>query len=46
MAGLLTKAANNKEVESSSEDYKGIMEETTGKKRALTTTKMQKEAAE
>ena len=33
-------------MESSSEDYKGVMEETTSKKRASITTKMQKEAAE
>jgi len=45
VAGLLTKAANNKEVESSSKDHKGIVEETTSKKRVLTTTKIQKEAA-
>ena len=46
MAGLLTKAAANKEVESSSKDYKGVVKETTTKKKILTTTKMQKEAAE
>ena len=45
MAGLLSKAANNKEVKSSNKDHKGIVEETTSKKRALTTIKMQKEAA-
>ena len=45
MRGILIKAAANKEVEFSSKDYKGIVEEATSKKRALTTTKMQKEAA-
>lgn len=45
-AGLPTKAAANKEVESSSEDHKGVVEETTTKKKTSTTTKMQKEAAE
>jgi hypothetical protein len=38
--GLLTKAAANKEVKSSSKDHEGIVEETAGKKRALTTTKI------
>ena len=45
-AGFLTKVAVNKEAESSSKDYKGVVEEAAGKKRALTTTKIQKEAAE
>jgi hypothetical protein len=35
----------NKEAEFSSEDYEGIVEEAASKKRALTTTKMQREAA-
>jgi len=39
VAGLLTKVAASK-------DYKGIVEEVIGKKKRLTTTKMQKEAAE
>ena len=44
--GILTKAAANKEAESSGKNYKGIIEEAAGKKQALITTKMQKEAAE
>jgi len=36
----------DKEAESSNKDYKGIVEEATSKKKASTTTKMQKEAAE
>ena len=44
--GIPIKAAANEEVESSGEDHKGVVEEAAGKKRASTTTKMQKEAAE
>ena len=40
MAGLLTKAAANKEVESFSKDHKGIVEEVISKKKRLTTTKI------
>ena len=36
----------DKEVESSSEDHKGVVEEVIGKMKRSTTTKMQKEAAE
>ena len=36
----------NEEVESSGEDYDGVIEKAASKKKALTTTKMQKEAAE
>ena len=45
-AGLSTKAVANEEAESFSEDHKGVVEEAAGKKKASTTTKMQKEAAE
>ncbi len=40
MVGLLTKAADNEEVESFNEDHEGIVEEITSKKRALIITKM------
>ena len=45
MAGFLTKVAAGKEVGSSGKDHKGIVEEVISKKKKLTTTKMQKEAA-
>jgi len=41
---FLTKAAANKKAKFFSEDYKGIVEEATSKKKVLITTKMQKEA--
>ena len=40
MVGLLIKVAANKEVKSSSKDYKGIVEAATSKKKILTTTKI------
>ena len=45
-AGLLIKVAANEEAKSFNKDYEGIVEEAASKKRALTTTKMQKEAVE
>ena len=42
----MTKVAAGKKVGSSGEDYKGVVEEVISKKKRLTTTKIQKEAAE
>jgi hypothetical protein len=43
---LSTKSAADEDGESSGEDHEGVVEEAVRKKRASTTTKMQKEAAE